>query len=135
MSRERDTDPLIRPGSGYSPSYGIQGSSESYDRPPSSSGGKSILESIKGNQERVWAVAAFSLIACMASFLVGMMLGYSSLTLLELKYIYDHEKSIRYCTSEHGIEDGSIQQSLFGVSAACTSVTQIAARVVDSTCI
>ena len=112
---DRDTDPLLHPGAGRTPSHGINGDNGDYPEPITRVGArKSVLESFRLGPERVWSVAVFSLIACMASFLVGMMLGYSSLTLLELNYIYNHSGCLN--GTSYGIQKGSIQESLFGVS-------------------
>lgn len=119
-NEQRDTDPLLHPGAGLSPSHGINEGNGNYPEPITRiRARKSNLASIRLGSERIWSVAVFSLIACMASFLVGMMLGYSSLTILELNYIYSHGN----CSGPndtvgimYGIKKGSIHESLFGVS-------------------
>ena len=104
MSRERDTDSLLSPGRGTSPAYGIQDDSETSN----SSGGKSVLDSIRHGKERVWAVAFNAIIACIGSLLVGVMLGYSSETIVEFVKIYEHDETHGFKDSGHG--------NLFGVS-------------------
>jgi len=79
----RDTDPLLRPGRGHSPAYGLQNESEEGER--SLESGKTSFQSICHPGERVFRVATCCLIACLASLLVGMALGFSSATLVELQ--------------------------------------------------
>lgn len=101
--RDADSDPLLTPRSGSS-SYGIQDASGS-----GSSDGKGILDSIMHSKERIWAVAFNVLIACIGSLLVGVMLGFSSETIVELLKIYkDGDRA-------HGFKD-SPSANLFGVS-------------------
>ena len=76
----RDTDPLLRPGRGHSPAYGLQNESEEGER--SLESGKTSLQSICHPGERVFRVATCCLIACLASLLVGMALGFSSATIV-----------------------------------------------------
>ena len=69
---------------------------------------QSILQAIKHVKERVWVVAVYTLIACLASVLVGMLLGFPGTIGLELNDIYKSGH-------EHGIKDQSTEASLFGV--------------------
>jgi len=82
-STARDTDPLLRPGRGHSPSYGLQNESAEGERSLESE--KTSFQNICHPGERVFRVATCCLIACLASLLVGMALGFSSATLVELK--------------------------------------------------
>ena len=102
-----ESDLLLAPGAGSHPAYGIDDEVED-------AGLGNIQESMErasSGKERWWIVATFSIIACLASVLTGMMLGFSSNTALELDHIYGDLKD-----KTHGIEDGSIEASLFGVS-------------------
>ena len=81
-SAARDTDPLLRPGRGHSPAYGLQNESAEGERSLESE--KTSFQSICHPNERVFRVATCCLIACLASLLVGMALGFSSATLVEL---------------------------------------------------
>ena len=65
------------------------------------------MEALK--KERVRYVAAFSFVVCLGSLLVGMSLGFSSTTILEL------DKLVNGTDHKHGIEDNSELASLFGV--------------------
>ena len=105
----RVTDSLLHPGKGHSPSYGIN-----EEGSESSEAGKSEVKvSIFHIKERVWTIALFSLIACLGSVVIGMLLGYSTNTLSELS------------TSQEGgdekyvIANGTWTASLFGVSVLC----------------
>ena len=62
-------------------------------------------------KERIWTVAAFSLIACLGSLVVGMMLGYSTNTLAELSTLWHDNEDHTY-----GIANGTSTASWFGVS-------------------
>lgn len=60
--------------------------------------------------ERIRYVAAFSFVACLGAMLIGMSIGYTGTTSLELEDIYkDGDK-------DHGIKQNSEVASLFGVS-------------------
>ena len=100
--RDRDTDSLLRPGRGHSPSHGIN---EEESLETRDGAGISVLHV----KERIWTVAAFSIIACLGSFMVGMMLGYSTNTLSELSTLYHHGDKT------YGIANGTWTASLFGV--------------------
>ena len=103
-----DPDPRLSdallPGAGDHPSYGIQDGSDSLpsglvssscvsattpsttsasDRPTSVI--VSAMHGRGGGKERVWAVARCCLTACVVAMVTGMMLGYSSATLVELE--------------------------------------------------
>lgn len=61
------------------------------------------------NKERVWTVAACSLIACLASLVnVGMMLGFSSPALKQLQF---------NVSEEFQLSSTDVKYSLFGVGA------------------
>ena len=61
------------------------------------------------SKERVWTVAACSLIACLAAMVnVGMMLGFSSPALKQLKFSV---------SEEFQLSDTDFKYSLFGVGA------------------
>ena len=68
-------------------------------------------------KERVWTVAVFSLIACLGSVVIGMMLGYSTNTLSELSTLYQNGDE------EYGIKNGTWTASLFGVSFLCKRIS------------
>jgi len=78
----RDTDPLLRPGRERFPALcGQQDEGEGsleFDE-------KNSIQSVLHARERVFRVATCCLIACLASLLVGMALGFSSATLVELQ--------------------------------------------------
>ena len=113
MSTRSSTDELF-PGKGYSPDYGINDSTEGTDGAVSSRSIMSnstqpplVQSSSHGGhkKDKVWVVAMCALIACTASLVIGLMLGFSSPTLNKL----DLE------TGAHHIESGSKKASLFGV--------------------
>ena len=97
-------------GRGYTPDYGINQSispnnsweeSEKVPRP------SAINTAIKfAGSERVWVVAMCSLIACLASLVNGMMLGFSSPALTQLQFNVSEVDRIK---------DTDIRYSLFGV--------------------
>ena len=121
-SRARDTDSLLHPGQGHSPSYGInEESSEG-----SGKGSAEVKISIFHIKERVWTVAVFSLIACLGSVVIGMMLGYSTNTLSELSTLYQNGDE------EYGIKNGTWTASLFGVSILCNRNNTIVFVIITS---
>ena len=76
----RDTDPLLGPDREHFPAYVQQDEGESsleFDQQTS-------IQSVLHARERLFRVATCCLIACLASLLVGMALGFSSATLVEL---------------------------------------------------
>ena len=108
----QDSDALL-PGKGHSPSYGINDSADLQGSSIETSGrtAPSVIQAITSSGssgERVWVVAMCSLIACLASMINGMVIGYSSPTL-----------SILTSDSQNNWEKfqrGDIYSSLFGVS-------------------
>ena len=102
-------------GRGYTPDYGINqsispsGSYEASEKVPRPSAIQTALES--HGSERIWVVAMCSLIACLASVVNGMMLGFSSPALSQLQ---------SNVTPEYQISNTDIKYSLFGVSACLT---------------
>ena len=107
MKSSRVTDSLLHPGRGHCPSYGIN--EESEERSESVNSGAKV--SVFHIKERIWTVAAFSLIACLGSLVVGMMLGYSTNTLAELSTLWHDNEDHTY-----GIANGTWTASWFGVS-------------------
>ena len=104
------SDSLL-PGRGYTPDYGINqsvspsNSWEASEKMPRPSAINSAMRSA-GSSERVWKVAMCSLIACLASLVNGMMLGFSSPALTQLQF---------NVTAEDRIKPSDIKYSLFGV--------------------
>jgi len=76
----RDIDPLLGPGRERFPTYVQQDEGEGSLQ----FGEKNSIQSVLHARERVFRVATCCLIACLVSLLVGMALGFSSATLLEL---------------------------------------------------
>ena len=109
--RDRTTDSLLHPGRGHTPSYGITDSSDEKEEKagPGETGEGGVTVAIRHAQERVWTVAVFSLIACLASVVIGMSLGYSTNTLSELSDVWHGGDRV------YGIENGTFTASLFGV--------------------
>lgn len=109
----RASDSLL-PGAGYSPDYGINqsisasGSLEASEKMPRPSAIGSAFKS--PSSDRVWVVAMCSLIACLASVVNGMMLGFSSPALTQLQF---------NVSDEYRINATDIKYSLFGVSLYC----------------
>lgn len=106
-SRSTEHDALL-PGTGYSPDFGINESNDGHDF--GSSGGAvppSVVQSSHStsNKDRVWVVAMCALIACLASLVNGLMLGFTSPTLDKLSNV----------TGAQHISNGSTEASLFGV--------------------
>ena len=66
-----------------------------------------IIPSKSSRRQRVWAEAACSLIACLASLMIGLIVGFSSPTLTHL----DRPEHL-----DQRIEAGTIYASIFGVS-------------------
>lgn len=60
------------------------------------------------SNRRVWTEAACSLVACLASLMIGMIVGFSSPTLTQLDEPEEHPSQ--------AIKAGSIYASVFGVS-------------------
>ena len=113
MSDDRNfhaSDSLLN-GRGYTPDYGINqsisqsGNYEASEKVPRPSAIQTALKS--QGSERVWVVAMCSLIACLASLVNGMMLGFSSPALTQLQFNVTPE-SYRISTTD-------IRYSLFGV--------------------
>ena len=107
-SSDLDTQHLLSPDEERVPSYG----STRYAAINASISSRSSSEDGTGEGERVWIVACFSVIACVSSVLNGLVLGYSSGTLIELKKIYQKGDTI------HGFLDTSTYASLFGASGS-----------------
>ena len=110
------SDSLL-PGQGYTPDYGINqsvspsNSSEAAERMPRPSAINSVMRSAGSGERvqvwvRVWREAMCSLIACLASLVNGMMLGFSSPALTQLQFSV---------TAEDRINPSDIKYSLFGV--------------------
>lgn len=102
----RNTDSLLHPGRGHSPSYGLN--DDSIEDESVEDGG--VRLDILHSRERIWTMAVFSLIACNGSLLIGMSLGYSTNTLAELSDLYNDGDMV------YGIKKDSWPASLFGVS-------------------
>ena len=92
MSIRGSTDELC-PGKGYTPDYGINQSTEyndqtaAYSKSTQSSAGPALAQSSSHGDhknDKVWVVAMCALIACLASLVIGLMLGFTSPTLDEL---------------------------------------------------
>ena len=104
------SDSLL-PGRGYTPDYGINqsispsNSWEASEKVPRSSAINTMIKSA-GSGERWWMVAMCSLIACLASLVNGMMLGFSSPALTQLQF---------NVSVEDRISDKDVRYSLFGV--------------------
>ena len=104
------SDSLL-PGRGYTPDYGINqsvspgNSWEASEKMPRPSAINAVMSSA-GSSERVWKVAMCSLIACLASLVNGMMLGFSSPALTQLQF---------NVTLKDQIDPSDIKYSLFGV--------------------
>lgn len=67
----------------------------------------SVAAIISSRRQRVWAEAGCSLVACLGSLMIGLIVGFSSPTLTQL----DHPEHLN-----QRIEAGSIYASIFGVS-------------------
>ena len=109
QSTERDA---LLPGTGYSPDFGINESNDSHDLGSSGSAvPPSVAQSSRSasKKDRVWVVAMCVLIACLASLVNGLMLGFTSPTLDKLSNV----------TGAQHITNGSTKASLFGV---CSSI-------------
>ena len=109
--KARLTDSILRPGRGYTPTYGLNDDSDESAEVRESKG--LLSASLRASEERVWTIALFSFIACVGSFLIGMFLGYSTNTLAELDTIATGEGS------RYGIPAHSHWASIFGVSVVC----------------
>lgn len=108
-SRSTERDALL-PGTGYSPDFGINESNDSHDFGSSGSAvPPSIVQSSSSRsapkKDRVRVVAMCALIACLASLVNGLMLGFTSPTLDKLNNV----------TGAQHISNGSREASLFGV--------------------
>ncbi len=117
MESKDESDALLLPGAGPYPSYGIEDSETSDSSAASGIGieGETLLESVRDivhhhGKERVWSSALFCVIACFASFTTGIMLSFSSSTVLELDSIYSDGDTNR------GVMETSTYASLIGVS-------------------
>ena len=108
MSIQGSTDDLF-PGKGYTPDYGINESTECDVAVSSKSTQSSSLPTLVQSKktDKVWVVAMCALIACLASLVIGLMLGFSSPTL----DILDSKPN----DSVYHIESSSKEASLFGV--------------------
>ena len=104
------SDSLL-PGHGYTPDYGINQSisssnscemSENTLRP---SAIKTMINCCSGD-EQWWKVAMCSVIACLASVVSGMVLGFSSPALTQLQF---------NVSVDDWISDNDVRYSLFGV--------------------
>lgn len=89
--------------------YGINNADfvDANDKELSNSSVAAIIPSKSFRRQRVWAEAACSLIACLASLMIGMIVGFSSPTLTQL----DRPEHLN-----QQIEAGTIYASVFGVS-------------------
>ena len=116
----RASDSLLA-RNGYTPDYGINqsitasGSFEASEKVPRPSAIRAAISS--HGSERIWVVAMCSLIACLASLVNGMMLGFSSPALTQLQF---------NVSTEYQINSTDIKYSLFGVGVI---VTQLIYRV------
>jgi hypothetical protein len=115
MSIGGSTDEL-RPGKGYTPDYGINESTEyddhiaGYTKSTQSSSTLPLAQSSShgGNKnDKVWIVAMCALIACLASLVIGLMLGFTSPALDELDSLPQND--VRH------IGSGDSKASLLGV--------------------
>ena len=104
-SSERKTDSLLQPGRGNAPSHGINDDEEE-EKVENEDEKKLVNVAVNHSNDRVWTVAVFSLIVCLGSVVVGMMLGYSTNTLAELSS----------GDTVYAVTKGSTEASLFGVS-------------------
>ena len=107
---EYNASDSLLPGRGYTPDYGINQSispSNSWEASEKMPCPSSIITAIRSacSSERVW-MAAMSLIACLASLVSGMMLGFSSPALTQLQF---------NVSAEDRINPTDIRYSLFGV--------------------
>lgn len=116
MSNQGSTDALF-PGKGYTPDYGINESTEyddhaaTYSKSIQSSSNPSLPSRGSHKNDKVWVVAMCALIACLASLVIGLMLGFTSPTLDKL----DSE------SGAHHIKSGSGRASLLGVCVKINS--------------
>jgi hypothetical protein len=94
---------------GCIPDYGINNGDlvDANSKEFSNSTVAAIIPSKSSRRQRVWAEAACSLIACLASLMIGLIVGFSSPTLTQL----DRPKHL-----DQRIEAGTIYASVFGVS-------------------
>ena len=109
-SKSTERDALL-PGTGYSPDFGINESNDSHDFGSSGSAvPPSVAQSSRSTskKDRVWVVAMCALIACLASLVNGLMLGFTSPTLDKLSNV----------TGVQHITNGSTEASLFGVCSS-----------------
>lgn len=116
MDARQESDTLLSPGAGPYPSYGIEDSAEiTNDGTSAVSRGSNadLLGSVRyaqSGKERFWSSALFCLIASFSSFITGVVLSFSSATVLELDSIYKDGDNV------HGVSESSTYSSLFGVS-------------------
>ena len=108
-SSESQRQALLPPNSATPGCYGINNGDfvNAKDKELSNSNVGAIISSNSSRCQRVWVEAACSLIACLASLMIGMIVGFSSPTLTQL----DHPKHLN-----QRIEAGTIYASIFGVS-------------------
>ena len=115
MSNQGSTDELF-PGKGYVPDYGINESTEyddhvaAYSKSTQSSSTPPLVQSSSHGghkNDKVLVVARCALIACLASLVIGLMLGFTSPTLDILDSLPKSDV--------HHIESGSRKASLLGV--------------------
>ena len=119
INDERTASDSLLLGRGYTPDYGINesvtvsGSLEASEKQPRPSAIKTALSS--SGSERVYVVAMCSMIACLASIVNGMMLGFSSPALTQLQF--NVSENLR-------INSTDIRYSLFGVRRlhACSCI-------------
>ena len=107
MDRDAESQVLLpapsNSAAGCIPGYGINNASKEF----SDSTVAAIIPSKSSRRQRVWAEAACSLIACLASLMIGLIVGFSSPTLTQL----DRPEHL-----DQRIEAGTIYASIFGVS-------------------
>ena len=115
MSNQGSTDELF-PGKGYIPDYGINESEEyddhgvTYSKSTQSSSTPPLAQSTSHGghkDDKVRVVAMCALIACLASLVIGLMIGFTSPTLDKLDSLLPGDV--------HYIGSGDKKASLFGV--------------------
>lgn len=112
MNRDAESQVLLpAPAAGCIPDYGINNHTGDFvdanSKEFSDSTVAAIVPSKSSRRQRVWAEAACSLIACLASLMIGLIVGFSSPTLTQL----DRPEHL-----DQRIEAGTIYASVFGVS-------------------
>ena len=105
------------PGSAFIPNTGVSTEhledNEKGKDSESSASSEHGVAIISSWRQRVWAEAACSLTACLASLMIGIIVGFSSPTLTQL----DSPEHLNQL-----IEAGSIYASVFGVSAKLSCI-------------